>query len=90
MNHSQLVTYISNHSALKKAEVERVLSLHASAITDEVKANGKITLHDIGTITVVETPARPSRNPQTGEAIEIPAGKRIKLKAAKALKDAVA
>lgn len=52
--------------------------------------SGKITLHDIGTLAILDTAVRKGRNPQTGDEIDIPAGKRIKLKAAKALKDAVA
>ena len=41
------------------------------------------------TFEAVEKPERQGRNPQTGEAVTIPARKAVKFKAAKALKEAV-
>lgn len=89
MNHTQLTTHIAQHTQLSKVQVEEVLSLQADIIAAELVSQGSIHLHGIGSISVLDTAARKGRNPQTGAEIDIPAGKRIKLKAAKALKDAV-
>lgn len=89
MNHQQQIDLISTTSGVAKAHVERVLKAQAAMISAELVSQGSIHLHNIGSINVVDTAARTGRNPQTGEAIAIPAGKRIKLKAAKVLKDAI-
>lgn len=34
---------------------------------------------------VVDTPARTGRNPQTGEPVEVPAGRKVKFKPSKSL-----
>ena len=53
------------------------------------KAGEKIQLVGFGTFEVAERAARTGKNPQTGEAIKIPASKAPKFKAGKALKDVV-
>lgn len=90
MNHHQLVSAISTATGVKKTDTDKVLKQLGDNIAAELVSQGSINLQGIGTISVADTPARPGRNPQTGEAITIAAGKRIKLKAAKALKEAVA
>jgi DNA-binding protein HU-beta len=55
----------------------------------ELSAGRDISLPGIGTMKVVDRPARIGRNPKTGEKIDIPAKKAIKFRAVKALKDAV-
>lgn len=90
MTTKDIINTIVSNAGVSKKQAQDILHGLADIVAAELVVQGAITLHGIGTITVVDTPARPGRNPQTGEAIEIPAGKRIKLKAAKALKDAVA
>ncbi len=48
-----------------------------------------VSLPGIGKFTVKETAARKGRNPATGEAIEIPAGRKVVFKPSKSLKDAL-
>ena len=43
----------------------------------------------LGTLTVRQRSARTGRNPQTGEALQIPAKKTVGLKVSKVLKDAL-
>lgn len=47
------------------------------------------TVNGIGKLVVTSRKARMGRNPQTGEAIKIPAKKTLKFRVAKACKDAV-
>lgn len=61
----------------------------AAAVIDGIAKDGRFAVHGLGTFTVVDTEARIGRNPQTGEPIDIPAGKRIKFKASVALKAAI-
>ena len=48
-----------------------------------------IVLIGFGSFEVVKTKARDGRNPHTGEALKIPAGKKTKIKPGAALKQAV-
>lgn len=89
MTHKDLINALSAHTGESKAQSENFLKGLAGIVAAQLVEQGQITLHGIGTLHVVDTAARTGRNPQTGAAIDIPAGKRIKLKAAKALKDAV-
>lgn len=89
MNHQQQIEAIAMATNLPKVAVESVLKAQADIITGELAGQGSIHLHRIGSLQVIDTAARAGRNPATGAEIEIPAGKRIKLKAAKVLKDAI-
>ena len=53
------------------------------------EAKNGFTIPGVGKLVVRSYKARMGRNPQTGEAIKIPARKRLKFVVAKAAKDAV-
>jgi DNA-binding protein HU-beta len=53
------------------------------------EAKNGFTLPGLGKLVLVQRKARMGRNPQTGEAIKIPAKKVCKFRVAKACKDAV-
>ncbi|WP_031480611.1 HU family DNA-binding protein [Maridesulfovibrio frigidus] len=59
------------------------------AIEDGLKEEGNVTLTGFGTFKTVERSARTGRNPQTGDAIQIPASRGVKFTPGKFLKDAV-
>lgn len=63
--------------------------IKGNAITGAVTAGDKITLIGFGTFSVNARPVLEDRNPQTGEAIQIPAIKIVKGKAGSKLSDAV-
>lgn len=89
MNHQQLIDTINAETGVKKVDVLAVLRQLPIAIGAELAASGTITLHNVGTFKAIETGERQGRNPNTGEAITIAAGKRVKFKAAKGLKEAL-
>ena len=89
MNRTELVNVITCESGVAKKDVEAVISAAIEAVTDALKSGDKVQLLGFGTFEVKETAAREGRNPQTGEAITIPAGKKPAFSPAKALKDAV-
>ena len=53
----------------------------------EFKDGGSVALPGIGKLYVKATKARKGRNPRTGAAVEIPAGRRVSFTTAKGLKD---
>jgi DNA-binding protein HU-beta len=54
-----------------------------------LKSGYKLVLPGLGKMQVAKSKARMGRNPMTGEAIKIPARKKVRFTANKALKDAV-
>ena len=89
MNRTELVNVVSCESGIGKKEVEAVVSAAIDAVTEALKSGDKVQIIGFGTFEVKETAAREGRNPQTGETISIPAGKKPSFSPAKALKDAV-
>ena len=78
-----------NKSDLVAAIAEKALKAFEDVVTEELTNNGKVQLVGFGTFDVAERAAREGRNPQTGEAVPIPASKAPRFKAGKALKDAI-
>jgi len=90
MNHKELIERLSQTAeGENKATIDRVVRRLVYVMAAELKNTGKFTLQGIGTLSVVETAAREGRNPATGETMRIPAKKRVKFSACKALKEAV-
>ena len=76
MNKSDLVAAIAEKAEMSKKDAEKALKAFEDVVTEELTNNGKVQL-------------REGRNPQTGEAMPIPASKAPRFKAGKALKDAI-
>jgi integration host factor subunit alpha len=74
---------------IKRSEAKEVAEDIASLIKDTLKRGYKIPFFGLGKLYVRQSKARVGRNPQTGESINIPARKRVRFTAAKALKEAV-
>ena len=87
MNKTELVAAIAEKAGLSKKDAEGAVK--AFTDTDELVKGEKVQLVGFGTFEVAERAARTGKNPQTGEAIKIPASKAPKFKAGKALKDVV-
>lgn len=68
-----LIDQIAAQSGLTKKAVSDVLEGFMSAVTGTVKSGDTVTLTGFGTFRPSHRKARTGRNPQTGEAIQIPA-----------------
>jgi len=87
MTKSQIADSLAKeHSITKKAAVALIESIVNLA---HKEAKNGFTLPGLGKLVLVNRKARMGRNPQTGEAIKIPAKKVCKFRVAKACKDAV-
>lgn len=60
-----------------------------TAITKRLKKEGSLNIPGFGTLKVVKTKARTGMNPRTGEKVKVKAGKTVRFKASKGLKDSV-
>jgi len=56
-----------------------------AAIAEALKRGEAVELKGFGSFSVVETPARNGRNPRTGTALRIPAGRRVRFKPSRSL-----
>lgn len=96
MNKAQLIDALiekhnaKSHSAkISKADMTIIVDGMGELAAEYLCTGHEVTLPGIGKLTVTDRAARTGRNPQTGEAIDIPAAKVPKFKAAKVLKEAV-
>ena len=87
MTKTQIVAALAEKVGLTKKQVAAFFEAQAALAYKEAK-NG-FTIPGVGKLVVRSYKARMGRNPQTGEAIKIPARKRLKFTIAKAAKDAV-
>lgn len=77
---SQLVDQIAAESGASKKLVHALLKETVMASRSELEKEGRIHLSGLGTFELHWTESRQGRNPQTGEAIEIPAHNRTSFK----------
>lgn len=88
MNKAELVKAIAAKTSTKKEAAEFVDHLFETLVMT-LKKKQPIAIAGFGTFKVRDRKARMGRNPKTGEAIKIPAKKKIVFRAAKQLKEAV-
>lgn len=89
MNRKELVADVAQRSGESAQAVDRVLKALEESIAVGLAAGERIALPGFFTAEVQERAARTGRNPQTGESMEIPAGRTVRLKAGAGLKSAV-
>ncbi len=89
MTKTQLVAALADEMDADKKAANQALDALVGIITKEVSSGGAVTLPGVGKIYCRERPSRMVRNPATGEQINKPADKVVKMTIAKALKDSV-
>ena len=80
MNKSELISAIAEKSGFSKVDAKKALDATLDAISEEIKAGGKVVLVGFGTFSVSERSARTGINPRTKETIHIAAKKSAKFK----------
>ena len=89
MTKAQLVAALAEEAKTDKKQAGAMLEALSGIITRMVADGGAVTLPGVGKIYCRERPERMARNPSTGEQIQKPADKVIKVTIAKALKDSI-
>lgn len=87
MNKKDLTNAVAATCGITKKDANLVTGAVIEGIKDGLLADGKVTLVGFGTFSIVQRKARKARNPQTGEAIDVPAKFVPKFKPSKMLKD---
>ena len=84
---SQVIDQVAKKAGLAKKQITGVIENLVALAYKEAK--NTFTLPGLGKLVLVNRKARMGRNPQTGEAIKIPAKRVVKFRVAKAAKDAI-
>ena len=82
MNKTELIAAMAEEAGLSKVDAKKALDGFLTAISNELRKGGKITLVGHGTYQVINKSARTGINPKTKAAIQIPAKKVVKFKPA--------
>jgi len=89
MTKFQIVSHFAGKFELSKKTALAILEEVAALAVSETKKTGSFTLPGIGKLVLVKRKARMGRNPATGATIKIPAKTVVKMRIAKAAKEAI-
>jgi DNA-binding protein HU-beta len=85
----QVVAHFAEKFEVSKKVAASMIDEMAALAIAETKKKGAFVLPGIGKSVLVKRKARKGRNPQTGKEIKIPAKTVVRIRAAKALKEAI-
>ena len=89
MNKTELINAVAEKADISKKDAEIAITAVFDSISEALIEGEKVQLVGFGSFEVKRRAERLGRNPQTKEAIKIPASKAPVFKPGKALKDAV-
>ena len=89
MTKADLVDKIAAKAGLTKVASEKALNAFLASVSDVLLQEGRLNLTGFGAFVVEARQARKGRNPRTGAVITIPAGKVVKFRSGKKLKESI-
>ena len=89
MTKSQLVAKLADTGDLSRKQIDELLNALVDTIVKSVKKAESVKIPGLGIFRLRKMKARMGRNPQTGEAIKIPARKKVGFSVAKTFKETV-
>ena len=89
MNKTELIRKIASTTDFKKAEVTTMYETMEKVIMETLAAGEDVSLTGFLNFEVSEVEEATKRNPRTGEAVVVPAHRKVSVKARKALKECV-
>jgi DNA-binding protein HU-beta len=89
MNKQDLIDTIADAAEISKNAAQKALDAFTNAVTSSLREGNDVALIGFGRFTTSHRAERTGRNPQTGEAMHIPAAVVARFKAGKKLSDAV-
>jgi DNA-binding protein HU-beta len=90
VNKTQLVEQVATQTGVGKPDVEKVMKSFIDTVQQSVKKGEKVSLPGFGGWSQTQRKARTARNPRTGAAVKVPAGKGVKFTVGATFKDIVA
>jgi DNA-binding protein HU-beta len=89
MTKSQLVSRLADSGGMGRKQVDDLMNNLVDTIVKSVKKGENVKIPGLGIFRLRKMKARMGRNPQTGEAIKIPARKKVGFSVAKTFKETV-
>ena len=89
MNRSELVNAIAEQTGATKTLTDTMLTAFMETVSQNIHDKDGVLLVGFGTFKTTKRKARTTRNPQTGEEIQVPARMAPVFRAGTALKDSV-
>jgi len=89
MTKSQLVAKLADDGGLSRKQMDGLVNDLVQTIVTAVKKGESVKIPRLGIFRLRKMKARIGRNPQTGEAIKIPARKKVGFSVAKTFKETV-
>jgi DNA-binding protein HU-beta len=89
MTKEEMIAQMAASAGITKKQAGEALQSFMSGVTSQLKKGKKVSFAGFGTFSVSKRKARTGRNPQTGDAISIPATRVPVFRAGKNLKEAV-
>ena len=89
MNKGELIKAIADKAGFTNKDAALAYDAFIASVTEALKAGEKVQLAGFGTFEVKDVAAKTGINPQTKEAVAIPACKKPTLKFGKAYKDII-
>ncbi|MEV7971766.1 HU family DNA-binding protein [Cellulomonas sp. NPDC089187] len=90
VNRTELVQAIAAKAGLTNTAADAALKAFQEVLVEQLSAGESVTIPGLFAVSRAERAARKGINPQTGEAMDIAAGYRVKITAGSVLKRAVA
>jgi DNA-binding protein HU-beta len=90
LNINDLADKVATTTGMTKPDARKAVDAAFAAIAAAIVAKDDVSIAGFGKFASKDTPARTGRNPASGEAIEIKAGRKAAFSPAKALKDSLA
>jgi DNA-binding protein HU-beta len=89
MTKAQLVSKLADGAGVSRRQADDILSSMIDTVVKTVKKGESVKIPGLGIFRLRKMKARMGRNPQTGEAIKIPARKKVGFSVAKTFKETV-
>lgn len=89
MNKKELISTLAEKTGMKQDDVNTLLTELIGTVTETLQSGDNVALVNFGTFEVVDKAARKSRNPRTGEEIQIPAKRVPRFRPGKGFKEAI-
>ena len=89
MNKQSIIDQVHEAIGGTKAGAEKAVDMVIESIVGTLKKGEEVSIAGLGIFSAKTRAARTARNPRTGAAVQVPAMRVPKFRAAKALKDAV-
>jgi DNA-binding protein HU-beta len=89
VNRTELIETVATTAGLDKKQAEAAVSAFVDSIIAQTKSGEQVSIFGFGSFKPTARAARMGRNPQTNEAVKIPARKSVKFAAGTAFKAAL-